>query len=124
MVNLTIGVKDDRGTIGAGGQYLVTHSLGRRSGNTLQTIAVSGQVILTALPDPGYRFTGWTYGVGSNSSNPWTTTFFSNTTVYAVFALVSEPPPQTQEADIGWILGLGLAVGGIYYWLKKKKKVR
>lgn len=32
------------------------------------------------------------------------------------------PTPQTQEAGVGWILGLGLAVGGIYYWLKKKKK--
>lgn len=32
------------------------------------------------------------------------------------------PPPQTQEAGVEWVLGLGLAVGGIYYWLKKKKK--
>lgn len=92
---------------------------------------VGTSVTLTAVPDAGYTFTGWS-GAGCSGDGDCTVTMTANSTVTAYFACIL-PLPQGQDlfmndasvtSDIGSCnpaeispIGVGLAAFG-YPWLK------
>jgi alpha-tubulin suppressor-like RCC1 family protein len=71
-------------------------------------------VIITATPNPGQVFAGWTVdGVPQGAANPLTLTMNSDHTVVATFAPVPEPPqpPQPPAAPV-YSLALSAEAGG------------
>jgi uncharacterized repeat protein (TIGR02543 family) len=71
-------------TVNAGTGGSVTRSLNQT------TYAAGTNVTLTAVPQTGYRFTGWSGGA-TGTTNPVTVTMNANVTVTASFAPVSTP---------------------------------
>jgi uncharacterized repeat protein (TIGR02543 family) len=111
------------------------------------TYDLGGSATLTATPDPGYRFTGWT-GDASGTENPLTITMDADKTVGATFAqdladddddglsnydeivLYGTDPtnPDTDGDGLsdGWELGIGRfsIVEGSFTWQQARDNAR
>ncbi|NLD71791.1 MAG: InlB B-repeat-containing protein, partial [Chloroflexi bacterium] len=92
--------------------------------------AYGDEVALTALPEPGWTFVGWS-GDASGTTNPLTVTISGDTDITATFALAVEEPENPvpiltsldpSEAVIGdpgfslKVMGTGFVTGATVHW--------
>ena len=101
------------GTPASGIQYTLTTSVTPSGGGSLTAdpsqagYLPGAQVVLTAAPNTGYTFSGWSGGA-SGSSNPLTVTINGNTSITANFAI----QPGSLSVTPGTALSATGATGG------------
>lgn len=112
-------------------QFYITNALGVYIRTTSGKLSRNFDDVADSVPGKGLWYREW---------NPILETYLAERNVsYDMYDIYSipfvitcpdviipppPPPPPTQNAAIGWILGIGVAVGGVYYWMKNRKKWR
>jgi hypothetical protein len=96
----------------------ITHTAGGSVAPSSGLFVGGATVVLTAAPDPGYGFGGWTGSI-SSTNNPWSFVVGSNLALTASFSWL----PHTDGFESGNLQALPWVPGGDAPWIVQSTRV-